>query len=131
MPNEAFDDVKAEFDAFVHHFSQTDSWLRDHPPKIDWDVFDLHFPPVDTPADDPLVQSLLRRGQAIQQTAPQMKGFEAVTDAAHYAGSGVVPVLYGPSGDGFHGDNECVEIPSLIETTKVIAAAVIDACGVK
>jgi len=38
--------------------------------------------------------------------------------------AGVVPVIYGPGSEGFHGDNECVEIKSLIEATKVIAAAI-------
>ena len=59
------------------------------------------------------------------------KGFEAVTDAAHYAGAGVDAVIYGASGDGFHGNDECVDVDSLVEATKVIAAAVIDNCGTK
>lgn len=131
LPNEKFDDVKAEFESFVHHFAATDAWMRDNPPKILWDLFDLNFPPMNTPADHPLVQSVVARASAVQAKAPEVKGFEAVTDAAHYAGAGVVPVIYGPSGDGFHGKNECVDIASLIETTKVIAATVIDNCGTR
>lgn len=129
MPHENFEDVKAEFESFVHHFAAADAWMRDHPPSIEWDLFGLNFPPMNTPVDAPIVQSLTRHATAIQAKAPVIKGFEAVTDAAHYAGAGVVPVIYGPSGDGFHGDNECVEIESLIETTKVIAAAIVDNCG--
>ncbi|CDX45464.1 Acetylornithine deacetylase or succinyl-diaminopimelate desuccinylase [Mesorhizobium plurifarium] len=129
MPQEKFEDVKAEFENFVHHFAASDAWMRDHPPAIEWDLFGLNFPPMNTPVDAPIVQSLNRRATQAQAKAPVIKGFEAVTDAAHYAGAGVVPVIYGPAGDGFHGDNECVEIESLIETTKVIAAAIIDTCG--
>ncbi|RUU64908.1 M20/M25/M40 family metallo-hydrolase, partial [Mesorhizobium sp. M2C.T.Ca.TU.009.01.2.1] len=129
MPQEKFEDVKAEFENFVHHFAASDAWMRDHPPAIEWDLFGLNFPPMNTPVDAPIVQSLNRRATQAQAKAPVIKGFEAVTDAAHYAGAGVVPVIYGPAGDGFHGDNECVEIDSLIETTKVIAAAIIDTCG--
>jgi len=131
MPDERFEDVKAEFDAFVHHFSQMDPWMRAHPPKVEWDLHDLHFEPLNTPPDHPLTRSIQSHAGRVQRTAPKLKGFEAVTDAAHYAGAGVVPVIYGPSGDGFHGDNECVEIESLIETAKVIAATAIDMCGVK
>jgi acetylornithine deacetylase len=40
-------------------------------------------------------------------------------------------VIFGPSGDGFHGVDEYVDIESLVETTKVIAASVIDWCGVR
>lgn len=131
MPQEDFADVKAEFEDFVSHFAAMDPWMRENPPKIEWDLWGLHFPPMDTPVDHPLTQSVYKRAKAIQKTAPAIKGFEAVTDAAHYAGKGVVPIIYGPSGDGFHGNNECVEVDSLIETTKVIAASVVDMCGVK
>ncbi|MEL6523493.1 MAG: ArgE/DapE family deacylase [Pseudomonadota bacterium] len=131
MPHEDFADVKAEFEAFVHNFAQMDPWMRENPPKIEWNLWGLYFPPMNTPVDHPLTQSVLTRAEAFQSKTPKIKGFEAVTDAAHYAGKGVVPIIYGPSGDGFHGDNECVEVESLIQTTKVIAATVLDMCGVK
>ena len=131
MPDEHFADVKKEFEDFVHHFSWMDPWMREHPPKIEWSLWGLHFPPMNTPNNHPLTQSVLNRAKELQSKPPGMKGFEAVTDAAHYAGKGVVPIIYGPSGDGFHGDNECVEVDSLVETTKVIAATVLDMCGIK
>ncbi|MEM7445299.1 MAG: ArgE/DapE family deacylase [Pseudomonadota bacterium] len=131
MPDEDFADVKAEFEAFVAHFAGMDPWMRDHPPKIEWNLWGLYFPPMNTPVDHPLAQSVLSNATAIQARPPQVKGFEAVTDAAHYAGRGVVPIIYGPTGDGFHGDNECVEVDSLVEATKVIAATVVDMCGVR
>lgn len=131
MPDENYEDIKAEFESFVSHFAATDPWMRENPPKILWNLLDLNFAPVNTPVDHPLTQSLVNRASEVQAKAPNIKGFEAVSDAAHYAGAGVVPVIYGPAGDGFHGDNECVEIDSLIETTKVIAAAVIDNCLVR
>lgn len=131
MPQEDFADVRAEFEAFVHHFAQMDPWMRENPPKIEWSLWDLHFPPMNTPEDHPLTKAALARATQLQEKAPRLKGFEAVTDAAHYAGKGVVPIIYGPSGEGFHGDNECVDVKSLIETTKVIAATVLDMCGVK
>lgn len=128
MPDEDFEEVKAEFEAFLHSFAGTDPWMRDNPPKVEWDMFGLNFPPMNTPVDHPLTRSLVNRATQVQSNAPVIKGFEAVTDAAHYAGAGVMPVIYGPSGDGFHGNDECVEIDSLVESTKVIAAAVIDMC---
>ncbi|MDU9005310.1 M20 family metallopeptidase [Sedimentitalea todarodis] len=131
MPQENFGDVQREFEEFIAHFAAMDPWMRENPPKIEWDLWGLHFPPMDTPVDHPLAQTVLTRATELQLAKPEIKGFEAVTDAAHYAGKGVVPVIYGPAGDGFHGDNECVEVGSLIETTKVIAASVLDMCGVR
>lgn len=131
MPDEDFAEVKAEFEAFVHHFAQTDPWMRENPPRIQWDLYGLHFPPMNTPRDHPLVTSILRHAGTLQSRPPAVKGFDAVTDAAHYAGAGVAAAIYGPSGDGFHGYDECVEIESLVRTAKVLAAAAIDCCGTR
>jgi acetylornithine deacetylase/succinyl-diaminopimelate desuccinylase family protein len=131
MPQEDFTDVKREFEEFVGHFAAMDSWMRDNPPKIEWDLWGLHFPPMNTPVDHPMLQTILKNASVIQKKEPKIRGMEGVTDAAHYAGKGVTSLIYGPSGDGFHGDNECVDVESLIETTKVLAASALDICGVK
>lgn len=130
LPNETSANIRAEFEIFVHNFAKMDPWMRAHPPKIQWELAGLHFAPMDTPIDHPLVQSLVSHHTNLDHVS-KICGFNAVTDGAHYAGAGVDAVIYGPSGDGFHGDNEYVDIKSLIRTTKVIAAAVIDHCGVK
>jgi acetylornithine deacetylase len=130
LPTENSADYRRDFEAFVHHFAQTDMWLRANPPTIEWELGGLHFPPLNTPVDHPLVKSLVRHKTALGGK-PEIKGFVAVCDAAHYAGAGVDGVIFGPSGDGFHGDDEYVDIGSMVDTAKVIAASVIDWCGVK
>ena len=130
LPDETLADHQRDFEAFVHHFAQTDAWLRDHPPEILWQLGGLYFPPLNTPADHPLVASLIRRKAALG-TTPAVRGFIAVCDAAHYAGAGVDGVIFGPSGDGFHGADEYVDVASLVETSQVIAAAALDWCGVR
>ena len=130
LPQENSADYRRDFEAFLHYFAQTDAWLRDHPPTVAWELGNLYFPPLDTPLDHPLVRSLVAHKANVGKPAG-IRGFTAVCDAAHYAGAGVDGVIFGPSGDGFHGDNEFVDIASLIETAKVIAAATIDWCGVR
>jgi acetylornithine deacetylase/succinyl-diaminopimelate desuccinylase family protein len=130
LPSETSETYRREFEAFVHHFSQTDAWLRETPIKVDWELGGLYFPPMDTSVEHPLVRSLVKRKSAIGK-APEVKGFIAVCDAAHYAGAGVDGVIFGPSGDGFHGENEFVDVASLVECAKVIAASVIDWCGTR
>jgi acetylornithine deacetylase/succinyl-diaminopimelate desuccinylase family protein len=130
LPNQTKEEIRAEFEAFVHHFCQQDLWLQEHPIKVEWELGGLHFPPMDTPPDHPLVQSLFRRRTELGGT-PKITGFVAVADAAHYAGAGVDAVICGASGDGFHGTDEYVDIASLHETTKTLAAAIIDWCGVR
>jgi len=130
LPSETSAEYRKDFEAFVHHFAQTDAWLCAHPPTIEWELGGLYFPPLNTSVDHPLVQSLVRQKSKIGK-APDIKGFVAVCDAAHYAGAGMDGVIYGPAGDGFHGEDEYVDIESLVETTKVIAASVIEWCGVR
>lgn len=130
LPQETSAHYRRDFEAFVHHFAQTDAWLRAHPPEVLWGLGGLHFPPLDTRVDHPLVRSLVdRKGRTGKPAA--IRGFTAVCDAAHYAGAGVDGVIFGPSGDGFHGEDEYVDIASLVETAQVIAAAAIDWCGVR
>jgi acetylornithine deacetylase len=128
LPSENSADYRRDFESFVHHFAQTDAWLRDHPPTILWELGGLHFPPLNTPLDHPLVTSLVKRKTETGK-APAVRGMIAVTDAAHYAGAGVPGVIFGAIGEGFHGDDEYVDVASVVETTKVLAATILDYCG--
>ncbi|MEM1288596.1 MAG: ArgE/DapE family deacylase [Pseudomonadota bacterium] len=130
LPNEQSSDVRAEFEAFVDAFARTDSWLRDHPPKIEWDLYGLHFPAMNTPVGHPIIKALENSLHQLGE-APEMKAFEAVCDAAHYAGAGMDSVIYGPSGDGFHSVDEYVTVESLALTAKAIAGTIIEYCGVR
>jgi len=130
LPNESSAKVRTDFEAFVSSFAQSDLWMRDNPPTVQWELGGLHFAPVDTPIEHPLVQSLISSSAALGSHA-KVRGLEAVCDAAHYAGAGVAGVVFGPGGDGFHGDNEYLDLESLAVTAKVIASAVIQWCGVK
>ncbi|MDO6588119.1 ArgE/DapE family deacylase [Salipiger sp. 1_MG-2023] len=130
LPHESSIKVRREFEDFVAAFAALDPWTRANPPQIAWELGGLHFPAMDTPVDHPLVQSLIGHHTSLG-VAPEVCGFDAVTDAAHYAGAGVDACIYGPSGDGFHGDNEYVDLASLHKSTKVIAAAILDICGTR
>jgi acetylornithine deacetylase len=130
LPSESAADVRREFEDFVHHWAQTNGWLRDNPPKVQWELGGLHFPPVDTPTDHPIVRSLASNRKKLGRET-EIAGFVAVSDAAHYAGAGATCVIYGPGGDGFHGIDEYIEIPSLLESAKIIAATIVDWCGTR
>lgn len=130
LPDETSQAYRRDFEAFVRHFEASDRWLSANPIKIEWELGGLHFAPLNTDPDHPLVTSLMRR-KAQTGTAPKLCGFIAVCDAAHYAGVGVDGVIFGPTGDGLHSVDEYVEVDSLVETAQVIAASIIDWCGVK
>lgn len=98
--------------------------------RLNWELGGLHFPPMDTPPDHPVVQSLFKRRTQLGGK-PKISGMVAVVDGAHYAGAGIDTVICGPTGEGFHGSDEYVDIASLEETTETLAGAIIDWCGVK
>ena len=130
LPNERSADVRREFEALVHAFAQLDSWTRENPPVVQWELGGLHFPPMDTPVDHPLVRTMTetRTGMGLNT---RIEGFVAVCDAAHYAGAGVAGVLHGPAGAGLHGTDEYVDVASLVEAAKVVAATTVAWCGVR
>jgi acetylornithine deacetylase/succinyl-diaminopimelate desuccinylase-like protein len=80
-------------------FCEQDRWLREHPIAIKWALGGLFFPPMDTSPNHPLVASLMRRAGELGERA-SVEGFNAVTNAAHYSGAGIAPLIFGPSGDG-------------------------------
>jgi acetylornithine deacetylase/succinyl-diaminopimelate desuccinylase family protein len=129
LPNETSADIRRDFEAFVHAFAQGDSWLREHPPTVEWDLYGLHFPPLNTPVEHGLVQALVQ-SRAAAGLDTEIKGFVAVCDAAHYAGAGIPGVIYGAGGEGFHGKDEYVDLDSLAVVTRTLAAAVVAWCGV-
>lgn len=130
LPYQTKEEIRSEFEAFVHAFCQQDLWLQENPIKVEWELGGLHFPPMNTSPDHLIVQSLVKR-RAELGAEHKVGGVIFVTDAAHYAGAGVDAVVCGATGDGLHGLDEYVDIASLEETTKTLAASIIDWCGVK
>lgn len=128
LPQEDAGEVRADFERFVTHFCAADAWLRGHPIQVEWALGGLYFPPMNTPADHPLVRHI-QSYRASRQLPTRLRGFEAVADAAFYAGAGMPVIMYGPSGDGFHGEDESVDLASLLLTAQVVAASVVRWCG--
>ncbi len=130
LPNETSADIRRDFEAFVAAFAAQDSWLRDHPPTVQWDLYGLHFPPLNTPVDHPLTQAVVAARRSLGLSS-EVTGFIAVCDAAHYAGAGIPGVIHGPGGDGLHGADEYVDLDSLRAVAETLAVAVVDWCGVR
>lgn len=128
LPHETSADIRREFEDWIARFAAADPWLKIHPPEVRWQLADLHFPPVNTPVDHPLVDavsaSILRSGRD-----PAIVGSLGVTDAAHYAPYGIAAVVFGPTGGAQHGPNEYVELSSVIETAEALAETILRYCG--
>jgi acetylornithine deacetylase len=131
LPSERTEEVKAEFEDYIHRVAQADPWLRQHPPEIEWGISGVAFPPADTAVEHPLIQSLAQAYEAVVGPA-NYAGFVAVTDLAWFAGYGIPGCLYGP-GDlaQAHTSAEFVPLDDLLNVSKVLALTLVDWCGVK
>lgn len=129
LPSDPPKQVRADFEEFIYRFAQTDGWLRAHPPTVKWELHNVHFPPVETPTDHEIIQSIAA-SRARTGLSTQTQGFVAVADTAFYSGAGVPAIIYGPGGNGIHAVDEYVEVESLVDTTKHLAAAIIGWCKV-
>ena len=129
LPNERGEEVKAEFEQFVARFAETDPWLREHPPEIEWGVAGVSFRPSEVASDHPLVETC---AGAFRQLVgePRLGGFEAVSDLAWLAEAGVPAVLYGPGNVAqAHSSAEYVDVSELVDVCGVVALAVAAWCG--
>lgn len=131
LPSEKTADVRAEFEEYIHRVAQTDDWLRENPPTIEWGLRGVAFPPVNTSPDDPGVQAIVASLEALDLPV-FIGGFTAVADIAWFAEAGIPSVLFGPaSGLGAHGLDERVEIDGLVTGTKALMLAIVAYCGVE
>lgn len=121
LPGEQIEDVKAEFEDYIHRVAQADPLFRDNPPEIEWGISGVAFPPVEVLAEHPLIQSASAAHNEVVG-APRYPGFEAVTDLAWFTGRGIPGFMYGPGPVGTaHSVDEHVSIDELIASTKVLA----------
>lgn len=131
LPSEKTEEVRAEFEEYIHRVAQTDEWLREHPPTIEWGLRGVSFPPVNTPVEHPGVQTLI--GCLAAAAVPvKIDGFVAVTDTAWFSEAGIPSVIFGPgTGAGAHGLDERLEIEQLVTGTKILAMMMAAWCGVE
>lgn len=120
--------VQKEIEEFVHAVAQTDPWLREHPPVVEWVV---NADCAETPADHPFVQTCAESLERIGQ-APEMEGSYFHTDMGWPCRVGIPTINFGPGNPAdAHQDDERVPIDELIQATKMIALSILSWCGVQ
>jgi acetylornithine deacetylase/succinyl-diaminopimelate desuccinylase family protein len=120
--------VKREIEAQVERFAETDPWLREHPPKLEWPVW---WPPFDVHVDAPICRSVEAAYESALGERPQYHGFAAVDDAAFLNRGGVPAITLGPGSlQVAHSPGEYVEISELVDAAKVYALSIVEWCGV-
>lgn len=127
IPGEKEEDVRREFEETVMKVAASDSWLREHPPKVEW-IWWQALPWLQDDKD-PFVQKFINSATAVLGVRPPVMGSVAGLDNRYSKYFGTPSVAFGPLGQNFHALDEYVEINSVIDLTKVLAASMLDWCG--
>jgi acetylornithine deacetylase len=129
LPNETFEEIRDEIEGFVGAVCQTDPWLQEHPPRFAWKTRNVFFPPVDTPADHPIVSTVGASLDAVGR-AVEIVGFNAASELAWYAEQEIPGVIFGPGSIAqAHSTDEFVELDQLQDASRVMAQTAVAWCG--
>ena len=115
--------VKAEIEAFIDTIAQTEPWLREHPPVIEW-LIDADCG--ETPVEHPFVQTVMDSMQNMDVPV-NVEGVCAHTDLGWFETVGVPTVVIGPGDPRLaHQNDEHVSEEDLLKLTKLIASILVN-----
>ncbi|MCJ7625214.1 MAG: ArgE/DapE family deacylase [Anaerolineaceae bacterium] len=129
-PQETMEQVKSEIETHIHNLAQTDPWLRDNPPELDWSG-DWWWPPYDIPKDSPICSAAAAAYEAVLNEPAKYYGFTAVDDATFLNQAGIPTITMGPGSiEVAHTANEYIEIKDLLDAAKIYALTIVEWCGI-
>jgi acetylornithine deacetylase len=130
IPGEEIEPFRELVTGRIAAVGEHDSWLCEHPPKLEW--FGGQFAPAEVPSDAPICQALERAHELATGEEPAVEGVPYGADMRLFIRLGGMPcVMYG-AGDVnvAHAPDEHVSITELMTATKTIACLLADWCEV-
>jgi acetylornithine deacetylase len=126
LPEEECDDARSELEAVVREASRGDSWLRQHPVRVEW--FEGQFEPGETDPSAAILHELAEAHRAVTDRELRSHGVPYGSDLRLFTRYAKVPaVLYGPGDVQLaHAVNESVPVDELLVATQVLATLI---CG--
>jgi acetylornithine deacetylase len=118
--------VKREIEEFIASVTQTEDWLRENPPRIEW-LIDADCG--ETPVEHPFVQTLQMATDKIRRTT-EIEGIGFHTDMGWFTNVGIPTVNFGPGTPRVaHQNNESLHEEELLDATKIIALTILNWCN--
>ena len=128
-PGETRAEVRGQVEAAVERVVAEDDWLAANPPEVEW--FGWNAEPHECDRDAGVVTLAREHATTVCGAEGQFVGGLAGLDERFYVNYYDIPCpTVGPVGHNLHGADESVELDSLVDTAKVLAATAIDFCGV-
>jgi acetylornithine deacetylase len=129
LPGETEEGITEEIKQVVEGVAAKDKWLKENPPQVEW--FGWRAPPWVQDHKIPLIQQFRQTASAVLSSSPEIAASTAGLDTRFGPFFGVPSFVFGPAAGLLHSSNEYVEMDSVIKTIKVLAAFIVDWCGVK
>lgn len=127
IPGETEAEIKQLILDTVNNVAQQDEYLRQNPPQVEW--FGWHAEPWYQDPDHPLVQTLFKACTAVSNGESEIIGRASGNDARFSAYFNMAGTCTGPIGANYHGLDEYVELPSVMQTARIMAAVILEWCG--
>jgi acetylornithine deacetylase len=127
IPGETFKEIKALVEKIIFDSVKDDAWMQKHPPVIEW--YGWHAEPWLQETKAPIVQTFKKAVESILGGQAEFAGRAAGLDS-RFAPYFKMPALCtGPIGERLHGIDECVDLESVVNLTKLLALFILDWCG--
>ena len=123
--------VRKAFEATVHESAARDSWLKEHPPAVEWTG--AQFEPAAIDADHRVVTTLRDSFHDATGTNAIVRGMPYGADMRLLVHQGQTPtVIFGPGNVRHaHAPDEFVTIDDLVAATRTLALTTLRFCGAK
>ncbi len=127
IPGESQAETKITVERVIKEVAREDSWLKDHPPEVEW--FGWQTEPWYQDPDDPFIQTVLPCFEGAFGRKFQMVGTTAGLDNRFSTYFDFPSLCFGPDGNNYHSFDEYVDLDSLVLTTKALALATAEWCS--
>jgi acetylornithine deacetylase len=127
-PGETVEAVRKQVEEAIRSVSKDDLWLKENPPEISWlgrGIMGWLQDP-----EHPFVKTFKQSAEEIVGQPVPLGGMTAAADARFAPYFNLPALMCGASGTA-HAINEFVDLDSVLLITKVIAAFIVDWCGVE
>jgi len=129
LPTENADEVRRQVEQAIADAAEKDEWLQQHPPEVIW--YERQVVPWQQSPDDPFIRAFKSSADDALKSNIEIVGATWGMDTRLAPFFNMPAISFGPNGGNIHGVNEYVDIDSVIDCTKVLAAFIMDWCGVQ
>ncbi len=120
------EDLRGEIEESIARVARTDSWMAEHPPRLDADL--MYAAEVDE--NEPIAQ-LARDAARDSGIESKFIGWGSLSDAIHLINYSKIPTIsVGPASRTIHQTDERVDLREIVATAKVTALCLLRWCGI-